>query len=240
MTMTDIPGADPGTEMIVPFSGEFDAETGNSTFITDLSAIAAATPSSAELPNEMASMFGEMETRTIGDTTYMRFGFFSVLGVQTEWVSFPVEQAGSTAASFGAGPTNPMDFMDAWNSAGTEIEELGSETVRGVSTTHYRVSMDATAMVEAADPGTAEELAGLGTAFADSVPVDFWVGDDGNLYRIMMDIEDTGSSTGGAGSITILWEMFDHGADITVEAPPADQVTDGTQLDAMFSDMFAE
>lgn len=239
MTMTGMEGADPGTEFTIPYSGEFDNVTGNSSFIMDMSGIAGAMPES-EIPPEMADMFGEMEVRTIGDTSYMRFGFFSMLGVQTEWVSFPVEEAGTAASSFGATPTNPMDFMDAWNTAGSDIEDLGSETVRGVNTTHYRVTMDTAAMMEAADEEAAAEFDSLGASYLDSLPVEFWVGDDGNLYRMMMTVDGTADPTSGFESMTMVWEMFDYGASINIEAPPADQVTDGSEMAGMFSGMAGE
>lgn len=236
MTMRGVEGLDAGSEVSMGFSGEFDNTTGNSSFTMDLSDLAGAMPEGEEIPPEFSDMFGEMEIRTIGDTSYMKFGFFSMLGVGTEWVSMPAEDAGTAASSFGAGPTNPMEFMGAWSQAGTEVESLGSEDVRGASTTHYRVTIDVDAMVEAADDMAVEDLDSLGATFpGGTMPVDFWVGDDGNVYRVVMEIDGSTDASNGFSSLTMLWEMYDQGATITIEPPPADQVTDSAALGGMFS-----
>jgi len=236
MTMRGVEGLDAASEVSMGFSGEFDNTTGNSSFTMDLSDLAGAMPADQEIPPEFADMFGEMEIRTIGDTSYMKFGLFSMLGVPTEWVSMPAGEAGTAASSFGAGPTNPMEFMGAWSQAGTGVESLGSEDVRGVSTTHYRATIDVDAMVNAADDMAVEELDNLGATFpGGTMPVDFWVGDDGNIYRVVMDIDGSTDASNGFSSLTMLWEMYDQGANITIEAPPADQVTDGAALSGMFS-----
>jgi hypothetical protein len=133
-----------------------------------------------------------------------------------------------------------MDFMDAWNAANADVEELGSETVRGVNTTHYRVIMDTAVVMDVADEEAAAELDSLGASYLDSLLVEFWIGDDGNMYRMAMELTGADSTTSGFESMTMVWEMFDYGADIGVEAPPADQVTDGTQLSGMFSGMTGE
>jgi hypothetical protein len=126
--------------------------------------------------------------------------------------------------------------MNAWGAVGTDVEELGTESVRGVDTTHYRIVVDAEAVADAADDATAEDLEDLGAVFpGGTMPVDFWVGDDGNVYRVLMEIAATGdATTAGFESMSMLWEMYDFGAGITVEPPPADQVTDGSSLTGMF------
>jgi hypothetical protein len=228
-------GMPAGTEFTIKFTGEY-AATGDSAFVMDLSEAAGAVPAGEDIPPEFADMFGEMEIRTIGDTSYLRFGMFAMLGVETEWVSMPADDAGDTAASFGANPVNPADIMSSFGSGVSDPQDLGRETVRGVETTHYAVLVDIDKIMAEADAAALEDLEGIGTGVpTGELPVNFWVGDDGNVYRFSMEFD--GAATGDATfeSMTMTWEMFDYGADITIEAPPADQVTDGSNLAGMFT-----
>ncbi|MGA9596333.1 MAG: hypothetical protein WBV06_09260 [Acidimicrobiia bacterium] len=232
MTMTDVAGA--SGDVTMGFSGEFDNTAGNSSFTLDMSQLANAAPTGETMPPGMGDLFGEMEIRTIGDTSYMRFGLFSMLGITTDWVSMPATDAGGMASGFGAGPTNPEDLMQAWGaSAWSNVEDLGTETVRGVNTTHYRAVVDVAGMMDAADAQVQTDLNSFGT-LPDTMPVEFWLGDDNVMHKMVMQFDGSGDSSNGFGSMTMTWEMYDFGADINIEAPPADQVTDGSDLAGMF------
>lgn len=232
MAMSGVTGA--SGDVTMKFSGEFDNTTGNSSFILDMSDLANAAPTDETIPAGMGDLFGEMEIRTIGDTAYMRFGLFSMLGITTDWVSMPATDAGGMASSFGAGPTNPEDLMKAWGDAAwSNVEDLGNETVRGVNTTHYRAVVDVAAMMEGADAAAQSELESLGS-LPDTMPLEFWLGDDNVMHKMVMQFDGSGDPANGFGSMTMTWELYDFGADISIEAPPADQVTDGSDLAGMF------
>ena len=226
-------GLPTSTEMTFGFSGEFDA-AGNSSFIIDLSQ--AAGMAGEEIPAEFGDLFGEMEVRTIGDTAYLRFGLFSMFGVETTWVSMATDDAGMTTDSFGASPINPADVMSVFGRAISDFEDLGRETIRGVETTHLRTVIDVQQMM---DEATAEELAELGDLGTDLpaalLPVHFWIADDGNIHRFQTSIDGTLDPEAGFVQMTMTWDMYDHGAPIEIVAPPADDVTDGSALESMFT-----
>ena len=91
-------------------------------------------------------------------------------------------------------------------------------------------------MMEAADDTTVEDIESLGAVFPDgTTPIEFWVGDDGYVYRMVMELGESADTSTGFESMTMVYEMYDFGADITTEAPPADQVTDGSSLAGMLS-----
>ena len=80
-----------------------------------------------------------------------------------------------------------------------------------------------------------EELEGIGTSFpADTMPVDFWVGDDGNIYRFSIVFDGTTAADSTFESTEMIWEMFDYGAAIDIVAPPEEDVTDGSNLGTVF------
>jgi len=220
-----------GTEISIGFSGAFDSATESSSFVMDLSDAAAGVPGSEEIPPEFADLFGEMEIRAIGDTAYMKFGLFSMFGVTTEWVSMPAEEANTTASGFGANPTNPTDMLSAFDSDNAEVVEIGREQVRGIDTTHYLMTVDVEAMMAEADAEARAELEDLGgLPGGGMLPVDFWIGDDGNVYRFSFAVDGAAEPDAGFESMVMLWEMYDYGADVGIVAPPADQVTDGSSL----------
>ena len=229
-------GMPAGSEFDITFSGEYDGQ-GNSAFIMDMSGAAGAAPAGEEIPAEFADLFGEMEVRTIGDISYLRFGMFAMLGVATEWVSFPADEGGDAAASFGANPVNPADIMSTFGPGVSDVQEIGRETIRGVETTHFQVIVDIEAMMEAADEEALEELEGIGTTFpSGTMPVDYWIGDDGNVYRFALVFDGTLDTEQPFEQMTMVWEMYDHNAtDIVIEEPPAEDVTDGAGLGAFIT-----
>ena len=66
------------------------------------------------------------------------------------------------------------------------------------------------------------------------IPVEVWIGEDDDLpYKFQMayDVTEGGATT----SMTMTMTMTDWGSDISVEAPPADEVFDATALAAQGS-----
>ncbi len=226
-------GLPTSTQMEFRFSGEFDA-AGNSSFIIDLSQAAAM--GTVTIPDEFGDLFGEMEVRTIGDTAFLRFGLFSMFGVQTTWLSLSADDASMAAGSFGASPINPADAMAVFGRAVNEFEDLGRETIREVETTHLRAVIDIQNMVDEATAEELAELGALGTGLPGALlPVHFWIDDVGNIHRFQTAIDGTLDSNATFVQMTMTWDMFDHGAPIEIVAPPANDVTDGSALENMFT-----
>jgi len=226
--------------MSIGFTGAFDTTNGTASFTMDLGDALAGLPGGAETPPGLGDLFGEMEVRTIGDTTYMRFPLFStMLGVDTEWVSLPTNEAGAATTGFGPSPANPADLLAAFGDITAAAKDLGREQVRGVETTHFRLNVDIDAMTAAADDAAKAQLDGLGASPGGGVmPVDFWIGDDGLVRRFSFTtngpIGDTAGTNPGLESMTVVWELYDYGADVAIVAPPADQVSDGSALTSLF------
>ena len=199
--------------------------------MSDLARVAMAGQDSSGVPEGFAEMFEEpLETITIGETVWMRFPLFTMfLGVEEgKWVEIPPDQASELTSGFGLGEqvSSPTAVLEQFRDAEAEVEELGTETVRGVETTHYRLVVDVAAMVEdlpAEERAQAEqELGGV-----EQFPVEVWVGEDGRLYRYRADLtpEMIQGQSQDVESATVEMEFFDYGEDVGVTAPPADQVT---------------
>lgn len=96
---------------------------------------------------------------------------------------------------------------------------LGRERVNGAETTHYRVTIDGQKLVDAQPTDTAKQAVrqALAQAGIDSFPVDVWIGDDGLLRRLQLDLPQ-------AGGTKLTEDLTGFGQDVTVDLPPAAEV----------------
>jgi hypothetical protein len=223
-----------GIELVI--TGAFDSANDASEISLDLGAIAmaAAEQEGADL-GPMAAMFEEpMVVRTIGTTSYLSWGLFSLFtGGQGTWIEAEADEAGDITSSFGGtGNGSPVDLLSALEDANAEITEIGSEEVRGVTTTHLRALIDIAALEESL---TEEERAtlerDLGDVPIEAFPIEFWIDGDGLVRRYSMDLSQVAQTEGDLEQATFVFEFFDYGEDITIEAPPADQIVSSDALD---------
>src|SRR4051794_22157149 len=122
------------------------------------------------------------------------------------------------------------------NGAGSDFKKVGSEKLRGTSTTHYAGTVDLTKAAAAAT--TPEKKAALdkvreqlGTS---TFPVDVWVDGQGRLrkltYKMDLSKAAAASKSGVSGEMNVNVELFDYGVPVNVTEPPADQATDLSAL----------
>ncbi len=211
----------PGGTFTMPFSGAFDNEAGNFSFLMDLSAMAA--QSGEDVPPELAGLLSEMEIRTIGDTQYIRFALFAMfLGPDVEWVATSVEEGADATGGFtGATPSNPAEFLEFFEEANGTVEELGRETLRGVETTHYLVIFDMEELLANATPEQRAEIESQELP-VDELPMDLWISDDGLVHKYRIEIDGTKVDVPpeeAFESMIMEFEMFDYGEDIVIEVP---------------------
>ena len=95
---------------------------------------------------------------------------------------------------------SPEGLLETLRAASSETERIGEEEVRGDATVRYRMT------VRCEESGFCSEETGQ---------VDVWIDDDGLVRRLQ--IQETGT--------TNAVELFDFGATLDIEPPPADRVT---------------
>ena len=226
------------SEAVILFSTAFDAATGNSSFLMDMSSMMGAVETDPEDPfAEMAAgMFSEMEVRQIGDISYVKFPFLaSMMAAETEWISMPAEDGESFAADFETMPTDPNEIISSYDGAGTSVEQVGTEVVNGVEATHYSISLD----TEEMDLSAAEraELAESGVFVNGVVPLDIWISEDGYMVRMIMEIDGTGFDAPQGEEferMTMRYDVFDVNDRVVIEAPLASDVTAVEDLEGAF------
>ena len=182
---------------------------------------------------------GEIEIEQVisGNLIYMRSELFSnVPGVETEWVSLDLqeaaEQAGVDVSQMTGQQSDPTQTLAYLKGAAGEVDDLGTENVRGVETTHYRAMIDPEKAWEQAGAITDREALRktLDQIGDEPFPTDVWVDGDGLARRIAISVPM--ETPQGKVAMDMAMEFFDFGTEVDVEPPPANEVTDLSDLGA--------
>lgn len=157
-----------------------------------------------------------MELILLGQAMYVKS---SDLGTGDTWVKIDLSDPDSLFGMIGKA-TDPQAVFQAMESP-QKLELLGTEDVDGVSTNHYRITMDPAQYLEAMH---------FPAAMADMLPeqlvTEMWVDAD-NLPRRFAQTTEVPAAGGRAGtSSTTEGTYSDFGTDVEIEAPPADEVTE--------------
>jgi hypothetical protein len=115
-----------------------------------------------------------------------------------------------------------------------EVEEVGVEALDGVETTHYRATVDLDRAVQQAPAEARDQVQAqidqIKAAGISELPIDVWIDGDGLPRKLGYDITVEAE---GQEVHTVLEMLFtDYGIEVDVTPPPADQVTDFSELTA--------
>ncbi len=170
-----------------------------------------------------------LDTIVDGGVVYVRSPLLDLLGpLETPWVRIdgadgpPAGGAGRRELAMvpGSDPLAPLTFLTAVEAA--SVEDLGSEEVGGVTTTHLRASVDLREAAAAAGvEAVGRSLAALG---AGRLTVDAHLDHDDRLRRLVYD--HPLPPGWGDGSQRIELEYFDFGGRIDVDLPSEGEVSD--------------
>jgi hypothetical protein len=139
---------------------------------------------------------------------------------------------GSLADASSSDPTQALQFLEG---ASGEVTKVGTDTIRGDATTHYRATLDLEKAAEglSADARTAYEQAvkGLGTT---TLPADVWIDTEGRLRRMEYALDESAfgasAAPGALDTVRFAMELYDFGVPVSVETPDPSEVTDLSEL----------
>lgn len=182
----------------------------------------------------VATQIGTSEVMSQGLVVYMKSAIFQQAPGVKEWVKMDLEaigeemglDLGSVMQMNQNDPTASLDYMRGLD----DVEELGEEKVRGVSTTHYRGTGSFEALKDELGPEAGptldkmQEMLGI-----DGFELDAWVDKDQVARRVEIDY-DALPIPGTEGTWTVMMEFYDFGVDVDVDLPPPHKVTDVLDL----------
>jgi len=127
------------------------------------------------------------------------------------WASTAVPGEGALAVT-GASPATYLESLQQQAAPGKGVERMGTEDVRGVATTHYRVELDLQRIVAgSADQAQLEQLKQLG---AGRMPMDVYLDEQGLPRKTAVELDGDGFDFG------LTFELFDIGQPVDIPAPP--------------------
>jgi hypothetical protein len=229
MTTMSVSGV-PGSELSMTYQGSTDGLNGLMTTDAGGVGLGGAT----------------FEARIVDGVFYLKFPDF---GADTDaassaWIELDPGADGANpftdATGFGVDSLTRM--FDALQDASDDVEELGTEDIDGVSTTHYRLTISGDSWIGPHDDDpTAQIPEGFENALGQDIVVEVWVDDDG-LIRRMRSVIDLGGSTDEAGTdlgpLTLTWEITELGEPVDVHAPPPDEIKSFTDMfGSVFDDL---
>jgi BarA-like signal transduction histidine kinase len=163
---------------------------------------------------------------------YMRLGALaSQMPGGKQWLKLDVSKLGKSAGlDFGkllsGSQLQPTDLLGMLRGEGATIRKVGSATIDGTATTHYRVTVDVAKALEA--KGLTSPLVGTLAAQIPKLPENVWIGKDGLVRRVA--ISYNYAPAGRQLRMHMTMNISDYGTHVRIAAPPSSQVFDATQL----------
>lgn len=239
----------PGAKQPFAFTGEgaFDAMSERASFTLDMSSFASllgglfAGAAPAGAPDFGDPDGWQIEAILDGHVMYLRFpAMAEQLPGGKSWVredlQASVQASGIDFGDFQQFTNNdPRAILDFLRAVSGDIETVGAESVRGVDTTHYRTTIDPLDYEKLAPPDKREELGSLvhemvAQSGIGKIPVDIWVDEFGFVRKLTMAFSATQPSTTQSAEASMTFELYDYGAEVAIELPPAAQVVDASAL----------
>jgi hypothetical protein len=175
---------------------------------------------------------GEMEVVTNGLIVYVRSDLLARAFGGKEWMKVDVEQASKSLGldvdslkQMGQGSSDQLRML---GEVSKELTDEGRDTVLGVETTHYHVTLDLR-KYPGKDIDKLIELVGQ-----DEIPMDVWIDDQQRVRR--MEWEQSFSQGGVDARAELVIEYVRFGVPVDVDIPDEDEVFDMTDLSAQMLD----
>lgn len=172
---------------------------------------------------------GGMQVRLVDKTIYMKSGLLQKVTGGKPWLKFDTSQLSQKSGvnfdqllQTAQDQANPVTYTKMFTSS-QDVKKIGSQTVRGVETTHYAGTVDLTKAYSKLDPKL-RKSAQSQLKELKNVKFDLFTDDQQLPRKIVLH----GNSGQAKYSTTLLYSDF--GAPVHVSAPPAAQTTDGSKL----------
>jgi hypothetical protein len=168
-----------------------------------------------------------VDTVSAGNVLYMHSEALSQLGLPSgkTWLKLDVgqiaQQRGLDLGGLESSGPSPASAL-AYLFGSGKVETLGTESVQGVDTTHYKVTVDLDRAATQASGSVRQSLrSALKAGGSAKQPVEVWVDGDGYVRKVAYR-----PSTSGVQAPTVTMELHDFGSPVTIKLPPSNSVVD--------------
>jgi hypothetical protein len=170
-----------------------------------------------------------MDMVSDGNVVYMRSSVFGALPDGRKWMSLDVA-LGDEVEMPAPAEGNANGELELLEAASGDVDEIGKEDVRGVSTTYYRGTISVSEQVKRLREEGADELASVAEEHGSPARFEVWIDADG-LVRRMRLVQAHADDKGGASTtIDMRMDLFDLGIDPEIAVPDSSEVFDATSL----------
>jgi hypothetical protein len=174
--------------------------------------------------------------RILGTTIYMRMPFLTAAVPNTRpWIKIDLQALGRSqgmdlGALMNSGTSDPTAILGYLQGISNDIQNLGTQTVGGVQTTHYRASVSFQRMMSrlsAQNPAAAASIRHMMSLSGTSgEPVEVWIDGQGLLRREKVTVRMPSQGS----TMTMVIGLSHFGAPVHVTAPPPSQTSDFQQF----------
>ncbi len=227
-------GIDP--TLTVLMTGSYDTDAEASQLSMDLSGLADLAAEEAGDTGGLGfdGMFDEpMQVITIGDESWMQWSLFDLFtGTPGAWLAASPDELAESGGDLGvSGAPDPIDLLTDLSETDIELTEVGTETIRGVETNHWRAVVDA-------DELQADNDDDLASSEAEAAAIEVWIDQAGLLHRYrLLVLVDEAAADGDLDAVDpdaveaeILFDFLDHNQPVDIQPPPADLIVAGDGL----------
>lgn len=157
------------------------------------------------------------------------------------WIKEDIQKVASSAGidvpGLMQGNNDPRQYVDYLRSVDSGVKRVGTDTIRGVKTTHYKATVDLRKYPDRLPAAQrAQARAGIERLIqlsgTSSYPVDVWIDAQHRVRRIRQSFSQKAASTGQRMTIDQTADLYDFGIKSSIEPPPASQVKDITAIAA--------
>jgi hypothetical protein len=171
-----------------------------------------------------------------GAVVYVHQPQLAALAAGKQWLKLDVAQlVKQSGVDLGGlnqlSQTDPTQTLQFLRGVSSNVVKVGTETLRGAKTTHYKVVVDLALAARKAPAALRSAITGImqRTGVKDQ-PADVWLDGQGRLRKLAYSQDLAKFSKAQTGTVSITMELYDFGARVHVAVPPASQVTDFLQF----------
>lgn len=168
---------------------------------------------------------GKIQVRRMGGSVYMKLPgkvAGSMMPEGKTWMSMDTSKMGmrpGMTGGFGGGsatsPMRPLKYLRGVS----KVSKVGTDTVRGTQTTHYKAKIDLDKVAEKMNGKAAQSMKKVKKSLDNgTMPVDLWLDGQGRLRQEKVNLQMDAKGRQVTSKTKV--QYFDFGAPVHVSAPP--------------------